>query len=160
MMCNVIRLCGTELNANPNTTLITKRRWDVLLLPIAVFSGIAAVLLGVFAGFWQGLQVPGLTLILWAYLRYTTSNGGMVAVSINGNRKAQALLKWLSFFVVLTVGWVAIDTQVLGNPINAPLSMTQIVVFLLMIALLLAGVFVIERRFPVDPQHEPEQDGG
>jgi hypothetical protein len=84
----------------------------------------------------------------------------MVAVSINGNRKAQALLKWLSFFVVLTVGWVAIDTQVLGNPINAPLSMTQIVVFLLMIALLLAGVFVIERRFPVDPQHEPEQDGG
>jgi hypothetical protein len=139
------------LNATSHTTRITKRRWDRLLLPIATVSGIAALVFGSFTGFWHGLQVPALTLGLWAYLRHTTPIAGVDAVSINGNPKVQALLKWLVSILLITATWALVDTQLLGNSIHHPLTRLQIGGFIAMVILLLAGVFVIEGRYRTLP---------
>ncbi len=143
---------------DPHVTLITKRNWDALLLPILCVTLVCAVLLGAFAGFWRGLALPGFTLAIWLLLRLTTPTDGTKAVAINGNPKVKALLKWLSFFVIMTAGWAFVETVLLGRSLHDPLAMSQIVVFVFMIALLLAGVFVIERRFPADTKSP--HDGG
>ncbi|KAA5536088.1 hypothetical protein FYK55_28245 [Roseiconus nitratireducens] len=141
-----------------HVTLITKRNWDRLLLPVVGVSLVFAALFGTLTGFWRAFTLPGFTLTIWLFLRCTTPARGTKAVTINGNPKVKALLKWLSFFMLLTAGWMFVDTIVIGNSIHAPLSMAQIFVFVLLVGLLLAGVFVIERRYPTKPK--PPSSGG
>lgn len=140
------------LNPKLHTTQITKHCWDWLLLPIAAISVIAAVAIGAFTGFWRGLEVPALTLGLWAYLRYTTPRAGTPAVSINGNPKVKALLKWLAFIMLITIAWAVVDTHMLGNSIDTPLTGMRIAGLVAMVSLLLVGAFVIEWRYPAPPK--------
>jgi uncharacterized membrane protein YoaK (UPF0700 family) len=139
-------------------TRITKRGWDRLLLPIAIASTVCATLLGAVTGFWDALTLPAFTSAAWLYFRCTTPATGMKAVSISGNPKVKALLAWLGFILAVTALWALVDTQFLGNSIYAPLTVSQIIGFVTLIALLLAGVFVIERRYPPVPKQPP--DGG
>jgi hypothetical protein len=139
----------------PNISRVTKRNWDVLLLPVLCISLFLAVFLAAFANFYRAFELPAFTLLIWLLLRFTTPSHGMKAVAITGNPKAKALLKWLSFFIVLTAGWVFLHIVVLGNSFDTPLSTPQIVGFVLIDVLLLIGVFVIERRYPNDPKSPP-----
>lgn len=127
---------------------ITKQTWDRLLLPIAIISGVVALLLGLIANFWDAFTLPAFTLAGWLYFRLTTPPSGIRAVSINGNLRVKVLLAWLAFILTLTGAWFVVHTAVLGNPVNAPLATSDIILFVAMISLLLGGVLLIERCFP------------
>jgi hypothetical protein len=136
---------------DPCVARINKRNWDRLLLPIATLTAIFASILGVLANFWDAFTLPAFTLLAWFYLRLTTPKQGRNAVSIDGNPKVKALLKWLTFLLLLTGVWAFIDTVVFGKSLYAPIELPQIILFTVLFSLLLTGVMVIERRFPTTP---------
>src|SRR6056297_4280088 len=94
---------------NVRTVLIHRRHWDRLLLPILCAGVLVAFALALFADFYRFFEVPLLTLVVWALLRWRTPAGGMAAVSIQGSPKVKALLAWLSFIVTWMLLWIAVD---------------------------------------------------
>ena len=151
------------MSVNPHTERITKRSWNRLLLPIVIVSAAFAALLGFLANFWDAFTLPAFTLAGWLYFRSTTPPSGSKAVSINGNPKIKALLAWLAFILLLTGTWAFVDTIVFGNSIYSPIDASQVLLFVALIALLLTGVMVIERRFPstpTRPNHDANNDDG
>ena len=90
-----------------HVSLITKRNWDVLLLPPFGATLVCAILLGTLFGFWRAFTLPAFTLVMWLFLRLTTPTDGTKAVAINGNPKVKAMLKW-AFVLRAVDGWLGV----------------------------------------------------
>ncbi|WP_145457251.1 hypothetical protein [Gimesia panareensis] len=83
--------------------LLTRKRWDRLLLPCILLTAVVGVIAAWKFGLPRLLTAPVLPTVLWLSLRFATPRQGMVAQNLNANPKQKSQLAFYGWFLLVSL---------------------------------------------------------
>jgi hypothetical protein len=125
--------------------LLTRKRWDVYMLPLFA----ALVLFGALSAWKTGqlrfAAAPLGVLPLWAILRGLTPRDGMKTPTIRSTPGAVVMLWFSGAGILLAGALVAVDIYLIGHPFRAPLEPYHAILFTPPFILIFAGAYWADR---------------
>lgn len=83
--------------------LLTRKRWDRLLLPCILLTAVAGVIAAWKFGLPRLLTVPVLPTVLWLSLRFATPRQGMVAQNLSANPEQKSQLAFYGWLLLVSL---------------------------------------------------------
>lgn len=148
--------------SQPQTTLLTRRRWDRIFGLATIAGALIAGICSYFTGqvhYWSAVfAIIG----MWAYIRRATPASGERVRTIAGDPGTIRFLLWQAFLLVGTLCFIAFDTFVLKQTFNSPLKWYHWLFFSVMFILMVTGCDLIDRARARSRAHQDsgEQDAG
>ena len=148
--------------SQPQTTLLTRRRWDRIFAFATIASAIIAGVCSYLTGSVRYWGVAFAIIGMWAYIRRATPASGERVRTIAGDPWTIRFLLWQACLLVGTLCFIAFDTFVLKQPFNSPLKWYHWLFFSVMFILMVTGCDLIGRSRNRSRAHQEtgEQDGG
>jgi hypothetical protein len=134
------------------TALVTRRHWDHIFLvsfAVAVGLGLWALLA---VGDYPPLLGSLLLIPAWLWFRFRWPAAGLRTLRITGLPEMRAMFKWVGLMSLLFLAAFVIDSSVLGRRLADPPSDFVIGSCIFLMIVLIAGSFVIDRRYNPDRQ--------
>jgi hypothetical protein len=139
---------AAESCAAKDTVILTRELWNWYFVVAMAVASIAALCLLLAGGGWPALKPFGLV-VFWLAWRFQTPKSGISAHRVSATPGGMHYLALSAFVVTLAAGLVAYDALWIGCGWNEPLEFYQVVRYLALLALLLVGVRIIEKRYLV-----------
>ena len=148
--------------SQPQTTLLTRRRWDRIFAFATIAGALIAGICSYLTGYVRYWGVAFARIGMWAYIRRTTPASGERVRTIAGDPWTIRFLLWQAFLLVGTLCFIAFDTFVLKQTFNSPLKWYHWLFFSVMFILMVIGCDLIGRARNRSRPHQEsgEQDAG
>lgn len=135
----------SQVNQPPHKVTLTRRKWDLYMLPLLAGVAVIGSLRVWQTGQLQFALAPLAVIPLWLMLRLQTPRDGLRVTTIRSTPGAVVLL-WFMAASVVTMGLlVVLDIVYLGHPLHAPLEPYHALLFAPPFVIMFAGVFRADR---------------
>lgn len=134
------------MDNHQSKVLLTRKTWAGYMFPAVVLAAVVGGVAAWSTGEIRFTTAPFGVLGFWAILHFTTPREGRSYATIHGTPGAPTLLWFCVATLLLTGALTAVDTYLLGHPIDEPLELYHVALFSPPFVLLFVGAYVSDRQ--------------
>ena len=143
---NEVGRIESRMENHQSKVLLTRKTWAAYMLPAVLLAAVVGGVTAWFTGELRFATAPLGLLGVWAMLHFRTPREGRSYPTIHGTPGAPTLLWFCGATLLLTGALTAVDTYLLGHPINEPVELYHAALFLPPFVLLFVGAYYSDRK--------------